>query len=195
MSPLVCSVRPPSGPALANRRNFIGFRKACEETWGPSGLAAIVQALPADVRERTVGAPPLTEWIRLDDAIAWYNAVWNGPAKRDEAVMKEHMRRTVDQGFGRVRRFFLGIATPQTLASRAAALWREEYSTGNLSVNYSEERSLTLTLRDHEIVNDPLMRSLLAEVFRHICSLTRIKNVTAVHTVRDGSLIVVLRWE
>jgi hypothetical protein len=35
------------------------------------------------------------------------------------------------------------------------------------------------------------MRSVLSEAFRYIVSLTRTRDVTVVHTVRDGVLMVV----
>jgi hypothetical protein len=38
------------------------------------------------------------------------------------------------------------------------------------------------------------MRNVIAEVFRYVLSMSRTKNVTSVHAVRDGRLMVVLRW-
>jgi hypothetical protein len=106
----------------------------------------------------------------------------------------EHARVTVDQGFGRVKRFLLSVSTPHTLAPRVAALWREEYSTGRLVVSHIEERSTELSLSDHPYVEIPLMREVIAEVYRYVLQLTNAKNVSGVHAVRGGSLVVVLRW-
>jgi hypothetical protein len=130
----------------------------------------------------------------------------------------EHARLTVDQGFGRVKRFLLSVSTPQTLAPRVAGLWREEYSTGRLVVSRLEDRSVELSLSDHPFIEIPLMRDVIAEVYRHVLSLTKAKTVTGVHAVRrtssmaiaartssvessvgsgaesGGTLVVVLRW-
>jgi hypothetical protein len=162
--------------------------------WGDRGLEDIGRRLPADVRDRTAGLRPIAEWIPVDDLVSWHLAVWNGPAERNEATFMEHARVTVDQGFGRVKRFLLSVSTPHTLAPRVAALWREEYSTGRLVVSHIEERSTELSLSDHPYVEIPLMREVIAEVYRHVLSLTNAKTVSGVHAVRGGSLVVVLRW-
>jgi hypothetical protein len=162
--------------------------------WGPQGMEAIARGLPPDVRERTAGMRPLSEWIPLDDLIEWHLAVWNGPADRSEQVFTRHIRATVDQGFGRVKRFLLSVSTPHTLAPRVAALWRDEYSTGSLAVTRMGDRSVQLSLSDHPYVDIPLMQYVIAEVYRHVVSLTQVKDVSEVHAIRDAALVVVLRW-
>jgi len=152
MAGMVGSVRPSARPRVAkglvHRKSLIGFRAACEQMWGPIGYEAICAALPADVSDRTAGMRPLPDWIPLDDLIAWHEAVWNGPAKRDEQTMTQHIRLTVDQGFGRVKKFLLSMSTPQSLAPRVVSLWREEYSTGRLEATSIEEQSVVLRLSD-----------------------------------------------
>jgi hypothetical protein len=189
------SLPPPHEGALVHRKSLIGFREACREMFGEVGYATVSEALPADVRERTAGMRPLPDWVPLDDLIAWHFAVWTGPARRDEKRMLEHARATVDMGFGRVRRLLLSVATPHTLAPRVVALWREEYSSGHLSTGRLEDRSVHLTLNNHPYVDIPLMRMVMTEVFRYVLSLTLANGVTAVHTVRESALVVVLRWE
>lgn len=184
---------PPPG-SLVHRRSLIGFRAACEQMWGTDGYKQLCEALPPDVRERTAGLRPLPEWVALEDLIAWHVAVWNGPARRDERIMTEHIHATVDHGFGRVKRLFLGMSTPRSLAPRVVSLWRDEYSTGRLEASFVEVTSLRLTLSDHAYVDTSLMRYVISEVFRYIVSLTKAENVTAVHALRDASLVVVLRW-
>jgi hypothetical protein len=39
--------------------------------------------------------------------------------------MTRHARLTVDQGFGRVKRFVIAALTPHGLAERVGPLWRE----------------------------------------------------------------------
>jgi len=177
-----------------HRKSLIGFRSACEKMWGESGYQRVCDDLPPDVRERTAGLRPLADWVPVNDLVAWHFAVHNGIARRDEKLFTEHVHTTVDQGFGRVKRVLLGMATPHTLAPRVVALWADEYSTGMLQASELEDRSVRLSLRDHPYVEIPLMRSVIAEVYRYVLSLTRVKNVTAVHAVRDGALVVVLRW-
>jgi hypothetical protein len=190
------SVHPASTAAapLVQRKSLIGFRAACAEMWGLDGVRTIAEHLSPDVRERTAGLRPLPDWIPLEDLIGWHVAVWNGPARRDEKVMMEHARRTVDQGFGRVKRLLISMATAHTLAPRVAALWNDEYSTGFLDATLLEPTSVTLVLHDHPYVGHALMRTVIAEVFRYVLSMSRTKNVTSVHAVRDGRLMVVLRW-
>ncbi|MDB4988981.1 MAG: hypothetical protein JWN04_4159 [Myxococcaceae bacterium] len=177
------------------RKSLVGFRAACEQMWGVPGMDAITRELPADTRERTAGLRPMAEWLPLEDLIAWHVVVWNGPAKRDEAIMRQHAHLTVDQGFGRVKRFVIGALTPESLATRVVALWGDEYSTGRLEARSVEPYRITLALTDHAYVEHPLMRSVIAEVYRYVLSMTRARNVTVVHARRDASLIVTLRWE
>jgi hypothetical protein len=196
MGSMPASIRPSSSPAgsLVHRKSLVGFRTACEQMWGTTGYERICRSLPADVRERTAGMRPLPEWNLLDDLIAWHLAVWDGPASRDENVMTQHIRATVDEGFGRVKRFFLAVSTPQTLAPRVVALWSDEYSTGRLEATVVDGQCIHLTLHDHPYVDIPLMRFVITEVFRYVVSLTRANDVSAVSALRDSALLVVLRW-
>jgi hypothetical protein len=162
--------------------------------WGQAGYASIRDALPDDVRDRTASMRPLPDWLPLDDLIAWHAAVYNGPARRSEAIFTEHIHRTVDQGFGKVKRLLLGMATPATLAPRVVQLWGDEYSTGYLEASALETRTVTLTLHEHPYVQHALMRTVIAEVYRYVLSLTKARDVTAVHAMRNATLVVVLRW-
>lgn len=179
---------------MVQKKSLIGFRTACEQMWGTSGTLETAAALPSDVRERTAGIRPLPEWIPLGDLIAWHEAVWNGRAQHDEKVMFEHAHRTVDHGFGRVKRAVIGLASAATLAPRVAALWKDEYSTGSLAATALEPRSTTLVLSDHPYVQHELMRMIIAEVFRYVLSRTRTKNVSATHLVNGNRLLVALNW-
>jgi hypothetical protein len=192
--PAAVSILPDPGKSLVERKSLIGFRAACMQVWGEPGLQAIRRGLPPEVHERTAGPQPLPKWIEVADLVAWHHAVWNGPAGHDEKVMTRHARATVDQGFGRVKRFLLGIATPHTLAPRVAALWQEEYSSGRLTSTRLEERGVQLTLEDHPYVGDPLMRMVMAEVFRYIVSLTRARGVRVTYGLRGAALVVALHW-
>ncbi|HEX6242976.1 MAG TPA: hypothetical protein VFZ61_18815 [Polyangiales bacterium] len=189
------SLRPRPAQGLVRRRSLIGFRTACEQMWGQAGIDAISKELPGDIRERTAGLLPLPEWIPLEDLVAWHQAVWHGPAKRDEPTMLRHARLTVDQGFGRVKRFVISVLTPELLAGRVVALWRDEYSTGQLEAQLVEPRHIELALTHHAYVEIPLMRNIISEVYRYVLSMTRVQNVRAAHALRDSALIVSLRWD
>jgi len=184
----------PPQAALVHRKSLLGVRGACEQVWGQEGSRALILALPEEVRQRTAGLHPLPDWLPVDDLIAWHVAAWDGPAQRDKTIMAEHARRTIDHGFGRVKRFLLSMATPHTLAPRVAALWSDEYSTGRLVTSGAEPNRITLSLRDHAYVEHPLMSWIIAEAFRYIVSLTGVKGVTEQHTARDGTLVILLRW-
>lgn len=179
---------------MVQKKSLIGFRTACEQMWGETGARETIDALPSDVRERTGGIRPLPDWIPLGDLIAWHEAVWDGQAKRDQKVMLAHAHRTVDQGFGRVKRAVISLANAATLAPRVAALWNDEYSTGTLTAAALEPRSTTLVLSDHPYVHHELMRMIITEVFRYVLSLTRTKNVSATHLVSGNRLLVALNW-
>jgi hypothetical protein len=163
--------------------------------WGKSGLEEICKALPVAVCERTAGLSPMPDWLPLDDLIAWHMTVWNGPAARDVAVMTRHARLTVDQGFGRVKKFVIGAMSPEFLTTRVVSLWDDEYTTGRLQASSATPHVIELALSDHAYVEIPLMRLIISEAFRHILSMTRARNVTVVHARRDASLVVTLRWE
>lgn len=186
----------PLGPGeLVRRKSLIGFRSACESMWGTAGLQAIRDALPDDVRERTAGLLPLPEWLQLGDLIAWHMTVWGGLAERNNLVMARHARLTVDQGFGRVKRFVVSALTPQGLANRVAALWRDEYSSGRLSVQSIDAHCVVLELANHGYVQNPLMRFIIAEVYRYVLSMTRARNIAESHRVEGAALVVKLTWE
>ncbi len=195
---MTASLRPPPAKALSrplvHRKSLLGFRAACEAMWGTEGLEEVRRGLHRDVRDRTAGMLPLPQWLPVDDLIDWHLAVWNGPAGRDEGVFTQHVRTTVDQGFGRVKRLLLSLSTPKTLAPRVASLWRDEYSTGHLVVERIEDRLVELSLSDHPYVEIQLMQSVIAEVYRYVVSLTQVKDVSGVRAVRDGKLLVIVRW-
>jgi hypothetical protein len=161
--------------------------------WPGEGLQQIVAALPAEVRERTAGLQPLPEWLPVEDLIAWHVAVKGGPGQ-DDTAFKQHVHATIDQGFGKVKRLLLSLATPHTLAPRAAALWRDEYSSGHLRAHAIDKRCVALTLRDHPYVHHPLMRSVISEAYRYIVSLTSARIVTAEIAGRTDELTIRMRW-
>lgn len=191
---MATSLRPSLEEHRVRRRSLLGFRAACELMWGADGVRTVAEALPADVRERTHGLAPLSEWLLVDDLIAWHVALRDGLG-RDDAMFTRHVHKTIDQGFGKVKRLLLSMATPHTLAPRAAALWRDEYSTGRLTAKSIDDRTVTLTLSEHPYVHHALMGSVISEAYRYIVSMTAAKVVTAQTMVRNDELTVRMQWK
>jgi hypothetical protein len=87
--------------------------------------------------------------------------------------------------------------TAQYLAKKLAQLeTREastsEYSIGTLTATALQPKSVTLVLRDHPYGEHALMRTIIAEAFRYVLSLTRTKQVSSIHLMSQGDLRVVL---
>ncbi len=180
---------------LTRRKNVLGFRTACERTWGTGAYEQTLALLPNDVREATAGLLPMEEWVPEAFVVAWVGAVWRGPAKQDEATIRRYVASTVAHGFGHVRRLFLRVLTPDIFAKRGPDLWREEHSTGVLEAKLVGERLVRLRLSDHPYIETPLMRIAVAEALRFTTSLTRAKNVTEKHAPRGTPLLIDIAWE
>ena len=125
--------------------------------------------------------------------MAWQEAVWNGPAQLDEAAFRGWIARTVDAGFGRVRRLLVNLVTPATLCTRAVELWHEEHSHGQITAEPRGQQVL-IRLRQHPYVEKPISRMTLAEGLRHAASLTRAKAVEETHRLDGDALEVKLTW-
>lgn len=177
------------------RKNVLGYRLACEEMWGKHGLACVVKLLPDAIREATAGLMPLDEWIPEEFIVAWAQAVWDGPAERNEAVFRAYVSLTIKHGFGRVKKFLLRRMEPTQIVPRAPALWRGEHTTGILHVELVGPHQMSVRLQDHPYVETPLLRLAVAEAFRAVVALTRAANVTETHAPRGAPLLVNLRWE
>lgn len=190
MSPNPRDARDP----LTRRKNVLGFRIACEQIWGEGAYEETLALLPAHVREATAGLIPLEEWVPETFVMAWADAVWRGPAKQDEAVMRTYVGATIAHGFGRVRRFFLQLLTPESFAKRASETWREEHTTGVLDATLAGARLVRLRLSGHPYIETPLMRLCIAEAIRYSTSLTRAENVTESHMPRGTSLVIDIGW-
>ena len=88
----------------------------------------------------------------------------------------------MDNGFGRVRKLFLAMATPHLLAAKAAELWRHDHSTGDLVTERTSDSSATMILRDHAYLATPLSRLSIAEICRYAVSLSHVDDVAVTHT-------------
>jgi hypothetical protein len=88
--------------------NLVAMRAAAVHLWGETGLREIGQLLPDDARRDTVEAHIIGgSWVPERYAVAWYEAVWRGPAREQHASFVRFVETILDLGFGRVRRIML----------------------------------------------------------------------------------------
>ncbi len=175
-------------------RTLFAYRQAAKDQWGNEGLAAITAEISEDARE-SLQLRDDDGWLPESYVVQFCEAMWNGPAARDERSFREVCGRMVDLGFGRARKLLLSVATPHGLLRRAGDLWREELSNGRLVAYGTGDTAGVLTLHDHRWTESPVMRLALSESFRHAVSLTGAKGVVDRHAQNDsGALVVHLVW-
>ena len=179
---------------LAGHRVFVASRAAALAMWGEAGLRDIAARLPEDVRDAVVDSAVIAEpWLPERWVMAWQDAVWSGPAREDEPTFRRYIQKVVDAGFGRVRRLLVNLVTPATLCTRAAELWLDEHTHGEITAR-PEGHVVTIRLRAHPYVERPVARMVMAESLRHAASLTRAKQVTEAHRLDGDTLVVMLTW-
>lgn len=173
---------------------LLGFIEAARRLDGP-GLALLRANLAPDLSQRLLGDLVLaTSWSPESDLVDLCEAVLRGPMRGVPARYAEYLDRSVDLGWGRVQRALVGFATPKMLAERAARLWRREHSHGDL-VAVVEGRRAILRLRDHPYADTPFARALIAELLRHIVSLTRVGPVRQTHALQGPREVrIELEW-
>jgi len=164
---------------------------AVRSLWGDDALEAVLTRLPDETRQATTG-PALNslEWYPTRFLLHYDRAIFEGPAGRDEERFRSYLQRRVDLGFGRFRRTFLRFASPDRLAQRAAELWRNDQTHGDLKVESVNPEGARLTLRGHPYTTNPISRLAFSEVLRHILSLTRVRNVRETHALVDDILVM-----
>jgi hypothetical protein len=206
--------------ALARGTIFTGFIAATRELWGERGLRDVRDRLHDDTRKATLDEIVLaTSWLPVVHVIRWHEAIYEGLAAKDDAAFLRFVDRGLEQGFGRVQKFFLGFASPRLLIERAPSLWRKQHTHGKLTVTTSgdfdyalpeaqgssladkgESFVATVTLRDHPFIDVPLSRRALAEAWRHVLTLARVEEVKESHSVEttghagERALVARLTW-
>jgi hypothetical protein len=176
----------------ARRTIFSAFRAAALELWGQAGLDAIGAKMEPECRAATVDAVVLAgDWLPERYVMSWYEAAWEGPCQRHNKPFLEFIDRMMDHGFGRVRKFLLGIASPSMMVGKAASLWRHDHTDGHFTISMTNPGTVEITLRDHAYVETPLSRLAIAEIYRYAFSLCRVNEVTMTHSLEaTGSLLV-----
>jgi hypothetical protein len=167
---------------------------AAKHLWGEHAFSAIAERLKPDTRRVMLQEPLVAmSWYPSWMLIDWCQSVWNGPARQRDAIYATFVDRTIDLGWSRVRRLFVGMLTPELLATRAAKEWRNEHSHGTVDVVLGTQGA-TATFRDSPFVEVPIMQVGLAECFRHLASLSRVHVVRETHHTEPGRLVVELIW-
>ena len=185
----------PSVPG-ARRTILASFRTAALELWGAEGLAQIAARMPADARRETIDAVVLSaEFLPEEYVLAWYEAAFDGPAAGQNTEYFRFLDKMLDHGFGRVRRFLLGIAmSPVDVFPKCAELWRHDHTHGTLSFELTGRTSVTFTLRDHPYLGTPLARASIAEILRYVVALCRARGVMSTHSLEGNALLVRITW-
>jgi hypothetical protein len=151
--------------------------------------------LDEGTRDALFGRPvqPIA-WVPERHMVALADAVFAGPAAKSDVVYREFVRNQVNLGFGRVRRFLLHLAPPESVLSRAPDLWRHDHTHGELVIDLRDKHA-RVHLVDHEHATNDVACMTAAEIFRHVLSLTRAKDVVSDHQrIAARTLEVNLEW-
>ncbi len=185
---------PLSDEPLTHGTSFLSVAVATKHLWGDTALSAVAERLKPEARKVLLQEPVLAvSWYPTWMLTSWCVAVWDGLARQRESAFAQFVDRTLDMGWSRMRRMFVGMLTPGLLATRAAKEWRSEHTHGNVEVVLGE-KGATATFRDTPLLEEPVMRFGLAESFRHLASLSRVHNVREAHRYELGRLVVDLVW-
>jgi hypothetical protein len=177
-----------------------GYRMAALELWGEDGLRRIAEDLPPATRQRTVDELLVTvDRVPVRDVMEWQQAIWQGPAERREESFHRFIDRSVDHGFGRIRRAFLKLATPAQVAAKAPAMWAHQHTHGRLDVALRTGTNgvvygAVVTLRDSPLLESAVSRRAVVEGWRYIATLARVKGVRATHQMDGDALVARLSW-
>lgn len=168
-----------------------GMRGAARALWGDRGLRSIAERLPEETRRETFDqiVLPVT-WYPARYTVDWNRAIWDGPAARSDDAFLRFVDESIEQGFGRMRRFFLRLASPERMHARTPEMWRYQHTHGTLS-SVVRGDTATLTLRDHPYVKDSIMRKACAEAWRHIVVLSGRKDARSTFGVEGPDTMVV----
>lgn len=170
---------------MAAHRVFVSARAAVVELWGQDGLRRVREHLPREAHGLVDSAIVSDAWLPERLVVQWFEAVWRGPAQQNEEAFAGWVRKTIDSGFGRVRRLLIKLATPPTLCERTAELWSDEHTHGVLTAQ-PDGHDVYVRLSEHPYVLHARARVMIAEAMRYAASLTRVKSVVGSHRVIDN---------
>jgi hypothetical protein len=174
---------------------LIAFREAVHELYGNEGLERVSAALPKAVRAATIEEMLVgVQWLPEEHVVAWFEALWAGPCDGRADAFALVLQRMLDRGFGRVRKAFLRLASPEAILAKAPSLWRYDHTHGRLGVEVGTGVA-RVRLENHTYTESPLSRLAISEIYRYCAALTRVRQVTESHFREpSGALVVTLRW-
>lgn len=174
---------------------LIAFRSAVVALWGPSAWREVCDTLPPASKEALSRTLTPIEWIAERHMVELAQAVHAGPAGGSDAVYRELVSTVVRVGFGRVRRFFVQLAAPEMLLTRAPDFWKHDHTHGTLIVDIGRGRA-RVGLVDHVYATSAVASLNAAEAFRSALAQTRARHVEERHRVNGGGLLEVdLTWD
>jgi hypothetical protein len=177
---------PPSGDPYARGSVIHGFRAAVLDLGGEDALRQVADRLPVTTRLATIDQIVLPfEWVPIEHAVAWHDAIWSGPARSDERELGRLVSRSIELGFGRFKSAFFSGITPDRLVERAPELWRWQHTHGELSATVDGGTGVVV-LRDHPYVEHPASRRVTAESYRHIVTMVGGRDVRVAWADRWG---------
>jgi hypothetical protein len=187
----------PTSEPLARGVVIHALHESIRDFWGEEQLRRVVARLPSAIATATFGPEfQALAWYPVAHLEAWHEALHAGPAGGDDGVYVECMDRAIDVTVGRLRRVFMRLMTPGTLAVRGSELWRSFHTHGETSVEWKADTSARITLVDHPFVASRLGRLTFASMVRYTAALSRAKNVRQRHAFDgQGKLSVTLTWE
>jgi hypothetical protein len=186
------SLPPPSEEPLTRGIGLHGFRAATMDLWGKAGLAAIAERLPDEARRRTIDDIVLpVSWYPERYVIAWQEAVWDGPARMLDSAFFTFVERAIELGFGRMRRFFLRLASLEAMVARGPEAWRYQHTHGTMTAKLIDRTHSIYTLRDHPFVKHAITRRSTAAAWRHIGTLAGLKDMKESHMLEGTDTLVV----
>ena len=188
---------PPVSEPLVRGVVFHALHEAMRGFWGDEQLRAVVARLPNAIAKATFGPEfqPIA-WYPVAHLEAWHEAIHSGPAGQDDGAYGECMDRALDVTVGRLRRAFMRLMNPVTLAERSSELWRSFHTHGVTRVEWKTATSGRVVLSDHPFVANRLGRFTFAEMVRYTVSLSRARNVRQRHSFDAiGKLTVTLTWD
>jgi hypothetical protein len=189
------STPPPGDIPLARGTALFGLKASAEEMWGPSVVGEIARRLPAEARRAIEEIAMPSSWLPEDHILHWCRGVWEGPAQMDDFAFSAYLGRAAFHGWGRFRKALLGIATPDMLATRAPDLWRRDHTHGTVTTELITGGAIT-RLSGGPYVKTEFSRLVIAETFRHIFRMTRVKMVREKHALEPpDTLVIHWAWE
>ena len=185
-----------SEPPTCRSTQLVAFHAAVMRTYGEAGWTSVVENLGADARADLLPGGLLrgAGWVAEKHMMELASAIHEGPCDGDDGSYRRLLAVTIDQGFGRIRKLFVQLASPAMLLTRAPELWKHDHSHGSLKLEHEEGMAI-ITIEHPVLVSTRLGALTAAEMFRYIVTLTRVQSVTEQHVQRRANVLdITIHW-